>query len=647
MDGPDGDPLTQGVAGDALALRQPRCAYVTLVTSDSYVDGALVLLYSLRRALTPYSIVCLATPTSLSASSLQRLRRHFDGVIETDLHRSSDHRALAILGRPDLWSTLTKIQLWNPALFGAWDAICYLDADTLVRQPIDDMFARLQPWRNNVPGWRQGGLISAAPDTGWPDCFNSGVLLLAPGHECYEALVRRAAQKNASFDGADQGLFNEHFSDWATDLPYRRLPFLYNATANVYYEYEPALQRFGHGVRVVHFIGISKPWHWERTPGGQLSGGSSSSERWRQLVNLWWCIHDEHVSGWRFWKGPFSKDTALGKGYHSITKPVTGTSCEQGSGDARDGGKSPDTRNKEDSPKVLDRYRKEVSDWDKDWSWATDRVHPLDYAYLTTHTELPPTQQPDEHREQSVDADHRPFGTESSDPLSHGSDRDRLHEQSCLNDLVPSCSLTNDTGYDGDSSSGYSSCDSRTANSGSNDQDQSHRGQAALDAPEWMQSQRPWEDVAREGWMHNMDYQPHKYDQAYVGRRVIQALPANPHMQPHDGQRESQPHYTPMPLQKNQTIYEATQIVLQPHDRHDRPERNQSHEHGDSQQSYDQEGGSFSAEATRSNEHNEYHRRYSGHTAGYSDNQPQHQQQAPEHNGRTSTPAASPLPNRL
>ncbi|KAJ2396188.1 hypothetical protein GGI23_004006, partial [Coemansia sp. RSA 2559] len=164
-----------------------------------------------------------------------------------------------------------------------------------------------------------------------------------------------------------------------------------------------------------------------------------------------------------------------------------------------------------------------------------------------------------------------------------------------------------------------------------------------LDAPEWMQSQRPWEDVAREGWMHNKDYQPHKYDQAYVGRHVIQKLPTNPDMHPHDAQRGSQPHYTPMPLQKDQTIYEATQIVLQLHDRHDRPERSQRHEYGNSQQSYDQEGGSYSEEAAHSNEHNEYHREYFGHTTGSRDNRPQYHQQVPEHNERRSTPTASPL----
>lgn len=178
-------------------------AYVTLVTSDAYVDGALVLLHSLRQTLTPHSILCLATTSDLSQHSLDRLYKHFDGVIGTTVLQSTDNEGLGLLGRPDLRSTLTKIQLWNPALFGAWDAICYLDADTLVRLPIDDIFSRVEPWRHdNHSSWKNGGLIAAAPDTGWPDCFNSGVLLLAPGHGCYEDLARHVtSSSSASFDG--------------------------------------------------------------------------------------------------------------------------------------------------------------------------------------------------------------------------------------------------------------------------------------------------------------------------------------------------------------------------------------------------------------------------------------------------------------
>ncbi|KAJ2685211.1 glycogenin glucosyltransferase, partial [Coemansia sp. RSA 1285] len=661
MDGSSGDPSTRGAAAaytDTSTPWQPRHAYVTLVTSDSYVDGALVLLHSLRRMLTPYSIVCLATPASLSAHSLRRLRQHFDGVIETDLHRSTDNRALAILGRPDLWSTLTKIQLWNPALFGAWDAVCYLDADTLVRRSIDDIFTRFQTWCSSVPEWRQGGLVSAAPDTGWPDCFNSGVLLLAPGHECYEGLIRRVAENNASFDGADQGLFNEHFSDWATDLPYRRLPFLYNTTASMYYMYQPALQRFGHDMRVVHFIGVSKPWHWDRTPDGQLISDASVSERWKQLVNLWWCIHDEHVSGWRFWRGAFSKQTAFGDGYHHITKPASLMPSESDPKAAHENRRherrASDQHNHEESRSAgLDNSQQEVPDWDKDWSWATDRVHPLDYAYLSTHTETP-AHQLDNPGGNPINTEHRHIDTDSLNIP------DQPHSNPRMDDFTPIFPPTNDTGYDGGSSSSCSDYDSaamhgeyggnHTASPGPQDYGRSGHEQSAPDPPEWMQSQRPWEDVAREGWMHNSDYTPHKYDQAYVGRHIAQARSSNPKDKPYDVQHDAQPSYTPMPLPENQMIYEATQVVLQPHPGNNPPEgilphQHQRHYHANSQQGAHE--SHYPESAYYNNEPGEHHHAHPHNQMGHEHNRRhnwQHEHETKSVNAQKSSPLYVPQP---
>ncbi|KAJ1992487.1 glycogenin glucosyltransferase [Coemansia spiralis] len=599
--------------------QQPaRFAYVTLVTSDSYVDGALVLLHSLRRTLTSYSIVCLVTPLTLSESSLQRLHQHFDGVIETGVRQSTDDHGLALLGRPDLRSTLTKIQLWDPALFGAWDALCYLDADTLVRQSIDDLFSRFYTWRSDVIEWRQGGLISASPDTGWPDCFNSGVLLLAPGYECYQGLVSRATRSDASFDGADQGLLNEHFADWAAAKPYRRLPFLYNATANFHYTYKPALQRFGHDVRVVHFIGLSKPWHWERTPGGQLVSDPSTSERWRQLINMWWNIHDEHVSGWRHWRGLFDKNTAFGRGYHHVTEPVV-PELSQPFGDHSGGINSSNNANTSAYQSTSEEYnmesnkqqqQPEVSDWDKDWSWATDRVHPLDYSYLATHTNLS-SQSPNTHSRISRSANYdgpqtgitdsahfvgnslHQFGQDASAHTRsiYGNSHDDEHSDSSNNASAGHSGRYNDVHRDisnhdysgGDNDANHSHYSSEPPggfeyhhdnnqhyhhhNHHHHDQQQSDR-QMAQEPPAWMRSQRPWEDVAREGWMHHEDYKPHEYDEAYVGRHIDQSHSTGPDLQSHSHyhHHQHQPEYTHIPLANNQPIYEATQVVLQPRD---------------------------------------------------------------------------------
>lgn len=42
--------------------------------------------------------------------------------------------------------------------------------------------------------------LSAAPDPGWPDCFNSGVFVYRPSIETYNQLLQFATEKG-SFDG--------------------------------------------------------------------------------------------------------------------------------------------------------------------------------------------------------------------------------------------------------------------------------------------------------------------------------------------------------------------------------------------------------------------------------------------------------------
>jgi glycogenin glucosyltransferase len=62
-----------------------------------------------------------------------------------------------------------------------------LDADCVVLQNIDNLFEREE--------------FSAAPDAGWPDCFNSGVFVYQPSKETFTQLMIFASQQNVSFDG--------------------------------------------------------------------------------------------------------------------------------------------------------------------------------------------------------------------------------------------------------------------------------------------------------------------------------------------------------------------------------------------------------------------------------------------------------------
>ena len=96
---------------------------------------------------------------------------------------SHDTDNLALLGRPELGVTFTKINAWKLEQFSK---CVFLDADTLVLVNVDDLFEREE--------------LSAAPDCGWPDCFNSGVFVFVPSIQTYNNLLA-LAQQMGSFDG--------------------------------------------------------------------------------------------------------------------------------------------------------------------------------------------------------------------------------------------------------------------------------------------------------------------------------------------------------------------------------------------------------------------------------------------------------------
>ncbi|KAK4026272.1 glycogenin-1 isoform X2 [Daphnia magna] len=216
-------------------------AWVTLATNDSYAVGALVLAHSLKSVNSTRPLVVMITD-QVSSAMRNRLGEISCRVQEVNVMDSKDSAHLALLARPELGITFTKLHCWTLTDFSK---CVFLDADTLVIQNCDELFDREE--------------FSAAADAGWPDCFNSGVFVFRPSMETYGKLVEFAVAEG-SFDGGDQGLLNSYFADWATKDISRRLPFIYNMTASASYSYRPAYKQFGKNVRIVHFIGSPKPW---------------------------------------------------------------------------------------------------------------------------------------------------------------------------------------------------------------------------------------------------------------------------------------------------------------------------------------------------------------------------------------------------
>lgn len=135
--------------------------------------------------------------------------------------------------------TLTK--LWAFGLVSI-DRIVFLDADCLVREPIDDLF--------DTTGF------AAAPDLLSDQShpvFNSGVFAFSPYVGLRDSLFR-ALPLTSSFDSGDQGLLNTFFAGKVNWLP---------ARDNYLRSYALVGETEPNDARILHY-GWKKPWDIKR-----------------------------------------------------------------------------------------------------------------------------------------------------------------------------------------------------------------------------------------------------------------------------------------------------------------------------------------------------------------------------------------------
>ncbi|XP_015524820.1 titin isoform X2 [Neodiprion lecontei] len=251
-------------------------AWVTLATNDSYSLGALVLAHSLRRAGTKHDLAILITP-GVTQVMREKLASVYSLVQEVNVLDSKDEANLALLARPELGITFTKLHCWR---LTQYEKCVFVDADALVVRNCDELFEREE--------------LTAAPDVGWPDCFNSGVFVFKPSQQTFASITSFAAEKG-SFDGGDQGLLNSYFSDWAHKDISKHLPFIYNMCSTATYSYLPAYKQFGENVRIIHFIGATKPWLQYFDTETSTVHPPSGCNHLQPLLQLWWNIFCENV----------------------------------------------------------------------------------------------------------------------------------------------------------------------------------------------------------------------------------------------------------------------------------------------------------------------------------------------------------------
>ncbi|KAE8778266.1 xylan alpha-glucuronosyltransferase 1-like [Hordeum vulgare] len=247
-------------------LRRRREAYATVLhSSDAYVCGAIAVAQSIRQSGSTRDLVALVDYGSIGADQRAGLTAAGWQVRAMDGRIRNPH---AVPGTYNEWN-YSKLRLWQQLT--DYRRIVFVDADQLVLRNIDFLF--------DAPE------VSATGNS--RTLFNSGVMVLEPCNCTFDMLMARVRDVR-SYNGGDQGFFNEIFTWW------HRLP----RTVNVlkYYHQQghagpaasapPSPEPY-----LLHYLGI-KPWLCFRDYDCNWNVPSL-----RQFANdeahaRWWTVHD-------------------------------------------------------------------------------------------------------------------------------------------------------------------------------------------------------------------------------------------------------------------------------------------------------------------------------------------------------------------
>ena len=223
-----------------------RRAHIVLVSTDSYVVGAIALRLALLLMRCKPSIKALVTddvsPTALDALRFFRI----DAIRGRDSYYSADCA-------DHYWRfTLCRLEIFSLDNF---DKIVYIDSDMFVLSNLDELFTR--------PHMSAVGLMRLPDGEEW-NGLNSGLMVISPNKELEKQLTDciLAVAGSASRFG-DQDIIQFCIKDRpnATEL---QLDEGYNVYIGAVDHYVRCLDYSfvgaGKAIHCVHFIGPRKPW---------------------------------------------------------------------------------------------------------------------------------------------------------------------------------------------------------------------------------------------------------------------------------------------------------------------------------------------------------------------------------------------------
>jgi len=255
-----------------------KFSYVSILSTDSYLFGALTLWKSLLDTKPKYPFHLLITP-NLSRETMELLEASKMKLIKITPIKNP------ILNDPNdrRYYNYSKLNMWNLVEF---EKIVYLDADMIVLHNIDELFEK-----KNMSSTNSGGWLPDKKD--WKE-MNSGMIVLEPSATLFEHMKSQVGLIEKEQGKGDQAFLHQYYHDWS-EKKELHLSHIYNIFDIHLKGYK---KHFGYyldtniqtdnkkydekRVKIVHFIGQKKPWHLIE----EIKTKTDPDEEW-QAKKLW------------------------------------------------------------------------------------------------------------------------------------------------------------------------------------------------------------------------------------------------------------------------------------------------------------------------------------------------------------------------
>lgn len=231
-------------------------AYITLLTTDSFLKGVLLLKKSLDKTHPSYPFYVFITGDKLSQQSINVLKQQqIQYIIDSSAPVTRDLTLIQDKEQQRWLTTFEKLKIFRLTQFSK---IVFLDTDMCVLNNLDSLFER-QPFsavrsRANVHGKDYFS-------------FNSGLMVIEPSDELYYNIIEyiKPTVEYSTLHNlpcGDQNVLNNYYNDWHLHQELH-LPDGYNVfwgSMGSYFNDGYSIQKSDKRLYIAHFTGKHKPW---------------------------------------------------------------------------------------------------------------------------------------------------------------------------------------------------------------------------------------------------------------------------------------------------------------------------------------------------------------------------------------------------